>query len=128
MIDASQGDYLPSLDLEAGIGYENYDNDSNRGEYKPRTVRLSLRQLIWDGSKTYNDIIRNQAETEAQRYQLLSDAQDTALHVAGAYLNVIETREIVTLSQANLDTHLEIYGNIKRRADTGVGSTADLAR
>ncbi|MBC7006452.1 TolC family outer membrane protein [Photobacterium sp. BZF1] len=126
---ASKGDYLPSLDLEAGAGYENYDNEfGTKGDFDPRNVRLSLRQLLWDGSITYNDIKRNRAEAEAQRFQLLSDAQDTALKATEAYLDVLRAEEVLALSEANFEVHQRMYRDIKKRADSGIGSTADLAQ
>lgn len=128
-IDASTGKYLPSLDLEAGVGYEDYDNEhGTKGDFNPREVKLSFRQLIWDGSITYNDIQRNKAETEAQRFQLLSDAQDTALLAAETYLDVLRAQEVVKLSEANLDVHQRIFQDIKKRTVSGIGSTADLAQ
>ena len=129
LIDASTGDYLPSVDLEAGIGYEEYDNKlGTEGEFDPRNVKISIRQLLWDGSITYNDIQRNKAETEAQRYQLLSDAQDMALTATESYLDVLRAQEILALSEANFTVHQDIYSDIKKRADAGIGSTADLAQ
>ncbi|MEI8611541.1 TolC family outer membrane protein [Enterovibrio norvegicus] len=127
-IDASQGGYLPSVDLEAGIGYSDYDNDNNQGHYKPRDVRISLRQLIWDGAITYNDIKRTKSEAEAQRFQLLSEAQDTALSVTEVYLNVLKSEAILDLSLKNLETHERIHNDIKRRTDSGISSTADLSQ
>lgn len=129
LIDASTGDYLPSVDLEAGIGYEDYDNKlGTKGEFDPRNAKISIRQLLWDGSITYNDIQRNKAETEAQRYQLLSDAQDMALTATESYLDVLRAQEILALSEANFAVHQRMYSDIKKRADSGIGSTADLAQ
>lgn len=124
---ASTGKYLPSVDLEAGVGYENYDNEGgSQGDYDPRYAQISIRQLIWDGSSTYNDIQRTKAEAESERYQLLADAQDMALSTVEAYIDVIQAQEVVTLSQANHDVHMRIYKDIKRRTDSGLSSTADL--
>lgn len=44
---SSAGKYLPSVDLEAGVGYEDYDNSAgSQGEYNPRYAQISIRQLI----------------------------------------------------------------------------------
>ncbi|MGF1760241.1 TolC family outer membrane protein [Photobacterium sagamiensis] len=129
LIDASTGDYLPSVDLEAGVGYENYDNEvGSKGDFNPRDAKISIRQLLWDGSITYNDIQRNKAEAEAQRYQLLSDAQDKALEATETYLDILRAQEVLALSEANYQVHRKIFQDIKKRADSGIGSTADLAQ
>ncbi|WP_244556564.1 TolC family outer membrane protein [Enterovibrio nigricans] len=127
-IDASTGGYLPSLDLEAGIGYSDYNNDSNKGDYHPQDVRLSLRQLIWDGAITYNDIQRTKAEAEAQCYQLLADIQDTALSVVEVYLDVLRAQQILTLTRSNLTTHEEITADVNKLAESGVSSSSDLTQ
>ncbi|MGF1735100.1 TolC family outer membrane protein [Photobacterium satsumensis] len=126
---SSVGDYLPSIDLEASAGYEDYDNTTNStGDYEPLDASISLRQLIWDGSITYHDIQRNKAEAEAQRYQLLADAQDKALRVTEIYLDTLEAQEVLALSQTNFTVHQRIFTDIKKRTDSGIGSTADLAQ
>lgn len=124
---ASTGKYLPSIDLEAGVGYEDYDNsEGTQGEFNPRYAQISIRQLLWDGSSTYNDIQRTKSEAESERYQLLADAQDMALSTVEAYIDVIQAQEVVTLSQTNFDVHMRIYQDIKKRTDSGLSSTADL--
>ena len=128
LINASKGDYLPSLDLEAGVGYGDYKAKNPSGEYEPHSAKINIRQLIWDGSITYNDIQRNKSETEAERYQLLSDAQNKALKSTEAYLNVLHAQDVLALSESNLKVHQKMYSDIKKRADAGIGSTADLAQ
>ncbi|MCG3885418.1 TolC family outer membrane protein [Photobacterium leiognathi] len=128
LINASKGDYLPSVDLEAGVGYNKYNNSNLKSETDPRSASINIRQLIWDGSITYNDIQRNKSEAEAERYQLLSDAQDKALKATEAYLNVLHAEDVLALSESNLKVHQKMYSDIKKRADSGIGSTADLAQ
>ncbi|CAH0535808.1 hypothetical protein VST7929_03282 [Vibrio stylophorae] len=132
-IDVVQGDYLPSVDLEAGIGYEYVDNDATSQpgrskDFDRRDARVTLRQLIWDGSRTIYNLDRTEAEAEAQRYQLLVSAEDTALRVVEVYLNFLEAYDVLKLSEDNVRIHKEIYKNIEKRANSGIGSTADLAQ
>ncbi len=81
-----------------------------------------------DGSATLNDIDRTAADAESVRYQLLADAQDTALEVTKVYLDAVKAYEILTLSENNLKVHKKIYQDIKKRVDSGIGSTADLTQ
>ncbi|MGY3569940.1 TolC family outer membrane protein [Vibrio paucivorans] len=130
--DASSGAYLPSIDLDAGIGYEGIspaeslnqpDTDLTRKE-----ATISLTQLIWDGSSTLRDMDRTAAEAESVRLQVLADAQDIALQVTQVYLDAVKATEILALSESNLSVHKKIYKDIKRRAESGIGSTADLSQ
>ena len=123
----SEGAYRPSVDLDAGIGHEDVDMASGvKNKLMRKEATLSLTQLIWDGSSTLNDIDRTAAEAESMRLQLLSDAEDKALEVAEVYLDAVKANEILQLSERNLRVHKKIYKDIKKKAESGIGSTADL--
>ncbi|EMR34815.1 TolC family outer membrane protein [Vibrio harveyi] len=129
--EASSGAYLPSVDLDAGVGYEGINPaESNRKstDLMRKEATITLTQLIWDGSATLNDIDRTAADAESVRYQLLADAQDKALEVAKVYLDAVKAYEVLTLSENNLKVHKKIYQDIKKRVDSGIGSTADLTQ
>ncbi|RJX72851.1 agglutination protein [Vibrio sinensis] len=127
--EASSGAYLPKIDLDAGIGYEAVDlATSPETELTRKEATLSLTQLIWDGSATLNDMDRTSADAESVRYQLLADASDIALEVSKIYLDSTKAYDILTLSEANLAVHKKIYHDIKRRVESGIGSTADLTQ
>lgn len=127
--EASEGAYLPSLDLDAGIGYESVDLASGiENDLTRKDASLSLTQLLWDGNTTINDMSRTAADAESVRYQLLADASDMALQVARVYLDATKAYEILKLSEANLAIHKQIHRDIKRRVESGIGSTADLSQ
>ncbi|MGR6838575.1 TolC family outer membrane protein [Aliivibrio wodanis] len=123
------GNYLPSIDLDAGIGYEQINpvNDSST-DLTRKDATLSLTQLIWDGSSTINNMDRTKAESEAARLQLISLAETKALDVSQIYLDAVKATEILALSESNLAIHKKIYKDIKRRATSGIGSTADVSQ
>ncbi|WCE31063.1 TolC family outer membrane protein [Vibrio sp. SCSIO 43137] len=125
----SRGDYLPTLDLDAGIGYEGIDPVTGDGtDLTRKEASLILRQLIWDGGATWNDMDRTAAEAESMRMQLHADASDKALEVTKIYLDAVKAHEVLALSESNLATHKRIFRNIRKRAESGVGSTADLSQ
>ena len=51
-----------------------------------------------------------------------------ALDVSKVYLNYLRTDEVLKLAEKNLNSHKEIYDQIKQRTDSGLGSTADLSQ
>ncbi|HHX8502268.1 TolC family outer membrane protein [Vibrio diabolicus] len=130
IIDKSRGAYKPSLDIDAGIGYESIHPSDSTGksdtEMTRKDMAITLTQLIWDGSKTLYDIDRTSADAESVRYQLLADTQNVALEVIKAYLDVVKTQKLTALSTSNLNTHKRIYTDIKKRTESGIGSVADL--
>ncbi len=127
--DSVSGNYLPSIDLDAGIGYEQINPASgNDTDLTRKDATLSLTQLIWDGSNTINDMDRTDAEAESARLQLISLAENKALDVSQVYLDAVKATEILALSESNLAIHKKIYKDIKKRADSGIGSTADVSQ
>lgn len=130
-IEAAVGDYLPEVNLNAGIGFDRIDNSTTQAsgnrDFNPREASISLTQLIWDG-RTGDNIDRTEFEAEAQRYQLLSDAQNKSLAVTEAYVAVLLAQQLLSLSEANVGVHEKILADITRRAESGIGSTADLSQ
>ncbi len=130
--ESVSGNYLPSIDLDAGIGLESInpaDSTSTPStDMTRKDATLSLTQLIWDGSNTINDINRTKAEAESARLQLISLAENKALDVSQVYLDAIKATEVLALSESNLAIHKKIYKDIKKRATSGIGSTADVSQ
>nr|WP_102558763.1 TolC family outer membrane protein [Vibrio lentus] len=130
--EASLGAYLPSIDLDAGIGYEGLEPSSKAGrgrtDYTRKEASVTLTQLIWDGSATLYDIDRTAADAESVRFKLLADASDKALEVTKVYLDVVKAYDVLKLAENNLVVHKDIYGDIKKRVNSGIGSTADLTQ
>ena len=125
----SRGDYRPTIDLDAGIGYEKINPvNGDESDLTRKEASLVLRQLLWDGGSTWNDIDRTSAESESMRMQVHADASDKALEVTNIYLDAVKAHEVLSLSESNLATHKRIYKNIRKRADSGIGSTADLSQ
>ena len=129
--ESVSGNYLPSIDLDAGIGLESInpaEPTSDPSDMTRKDATLSLTQLIWDGSNTINDIDRTKAEAESARLQLMSLAENKALDVSQVYLDAIKATEVLALSESNLAIHKKIYKDIKKRATSGIGSTADVSQ
>jgi len=132
-IGVAAGAYKPSLDLSAYAGKQKTNSSTTRSNgndddwMNARQAKLTLRQLIWDGS-TQNNIDRTKSEAEAARYQLLSDVQDKALEVAQAYIAVVKAQKIVDLSEDNIKVLKKLRKDIKRRTDTGMGIKSDITQ
>lgn len=129
--------YMPTIDITGGYGYEQTDsvstrrrvdlsdgtNELNRGEFG-----VSLKQMLFDGFYTSSEVNRYSFEASADQWALLAAAEDMALEVSKVYLNYLRTLEVLKLAEKNLDSHKEIYDQIKQRTDSGLGSTADLSQ
>ena len=128
----AKGGYLPTVDMLASYGREHTDNPSTRilGNHNTetldaRTAELRLRQMVFDGFYTPNEVARNEAVVNSRAYRLLGSTESLALRTVEVYLDVLKRREMVSLAENNLQAHRRIHDQISMRAQRGVGSTAD---
>ncbi|WP_108651458.1 TolC family outer membrane protein [Dongshaea marina] len=128
----AQAGYYPSVDVAAGVGYDYNDNTTTRAtgdkNMVARNATLTLQQMLFDGFATPSNVNRTEQEMLADKYSLMSVAENTALSATAAYLNLLKQKQILELSQQNLKTHQRIYREVKKRTDSGLGSTADLSQ
>lgn len=124
--------YHPSIDLTAGIGRESSRNASARsaGDNGRTLTRkesaLTLRQMVFDGFETSNEVARQSARVNSAAYEVFSTSEQIALNASEVYLNVLRHQELLALARENLEFHQQTYDQIKLRSSSGVGRMADL--
>ncbi len=123
--DVARGNYLPSVDLSAGIGLEAREGDG-RGSYDTDFAELRLTQMIYDGFATRSDVERLDRAELVRYYELLGASENVALEAARAYLDVRRYRELVGLAQGNYADHLRVFHQIEERVHSGAGRGVDL--
>ncbi|MGM0784200.1 MAG: TolC family outer membrane protein [Pseudomonadota bacterium] len=119
------GNYLPSIDVSAGVGREDREDDF-RGSYDSQFAELSLNQMIYDGFATRSEVERLDRARLVRYYELLGASEEVALEAARAYLDVRRYRELVTLAQENYAEHMRVYDQIEERVRSGAGRGVDL--
>ena len=133
--------YMPTVDLTAGYGWEQTNSPSSRRKRGQGDVDsdgvidlergeagFSIKQMLFDGFYTSSEVDRFSYEASAEQWALFAAAEDVALEVSKVYLNYIRAEQVLTLAQKNLDSHKDIYEQIKERTDSGLGSIADLSQ
>ena len=132
-VKVAKGGYLPTVDLLAGYGRERTDSPSTRalGDHNKETLNyrdaeLRLRQMLFDGFNTPNEVARTKSVVDSRAYYVLGTTESLALRTIEVYLEVLKRREMVSLAQNNLQSHQRINDQIDLRSQRGVGSTADL--
>ncbi|AWB66961.1 channel protein TolC [Saccharobesus litoralis] len=131
--NVAQSGWYPTLDLEASIGVGRQDSPESRASLqnesiKPLSYGLTLSQLLFDGFFTSENIKRTDFEAQSELFQLKAAAENKALEVVNAYLNVIKDQTLVDLSLKNTETHQQIQQQIQLRHDNGLGSVSDLSQ
>ncbi len=131
-IDQAKAGYYPTLDLAVGTGWEMTDNPSTRASGRGEVhlnrdeASLNLRQMLFDGFETPNEVDRQEARTNSRAFGVYSAAENTALDVVLAYHNVLRQQKLVELAQTNLEAHQRTHDQIMLRAERGVGRKADM--
>ena len=133
--------YMPSIDISGGYGWEQTNSPSTRRragqgdvddegviELMRGEVGFSIKQMIFDGFYTSSEVDRYSFEASADQWALFAAAEDIALDVAKVYVNYIRSEQVLTLAEKNLQSHKDIYEQIKQRTDSGLGSVADLSQ
>ncbi len=133
--------YMPTVDISAGYGWEQTNSTSTRRragqgdvdsdgeiELERGEAGFSIKQMLFDGFYVSSEVDRYSFEASADQWALYAAAEDMALEVAKVYVNYLRNDQILTLAEKNLQTHKDIYDQIKQRTDSGLGSTADLSQ
>ncbi|WP_028023809.1 TolC family outer membrane protein [Enterovibrio calviensis] len=131
--------YYPTIDFDAGIGREWTESPSTRRdaqtynvddtkELTRREIGVSLRQVLFSGFQTTNEVERSEYEASAEQWALFASAENVALEVSRAYLEFLRAKQIVVLAERNLESHQIIFDQVKQKTDSGLGSTADLSQ
>lgn len=121
--------YLPSINLNAGIGYEEVDNQSinNVGDGLTRKeASISLTQNLFNGFGDVNETRRQKYRTNAQAFVAMARANDVALEMIESYIELLKEQEFRQLALENMRTHEQIYEQITQRNNAGIGDQVEV--
>ncbi len=125
----AKADFYPRVDFSAGVGYEKVWDNGELGpspstphsyESQPDIYTISLRQNLFRGMATVNEVQRQEARVDSADYTLQGNADRNALNAAKAYLNVLRHLELQELAKQNLTIHERIYDQVKLRTEKGI--------
>lgn len=130
----ARGLFLPQVDIVTGVGPEWTSDTTTRltGEDDDTMLRTDARvqvtQRVFNGFQTVNEIERQKARVASAANRVYQNAETIALDAIGAYFEVIRQRELFALSKQNVNFHEQILGKLEQRANSGVGTTADVSQ
>ncbi|MGM0914582.1 MAG: TolC family outer membrane protein [Pseudomonadota bacterium] len=129
-VDVAFGNYLPSVDANAGIGREYREGEpqfgDRSGSYETRFAEITLTQMIYDGFATASEVERLDRAKLVRYYELIGASENVTLEATRAYLDVRRYRELVSLAQENYADHLRVFSQIEERVQSGAGRGVDL--
>jgi len=128
-VSQAKAGYLPTLDFDAGVGKETRRAASTGNEeidLDRRELGLAASQILFDGFATKTEVERQRARLDSALHSYDVTKNELALDTSDAYLDVLRFGDLLSLAQASLWEHQNIYDQMKLRSDKGVGSKADL--
>jgi adhesin transport system outer membrane protein len=138
-VDQSRSALFPQIELRGATGQGlpgNYQSQAGSDYWDTKQAygawrsdaAVGAKQLLWDWGATRSDIDRAVKTRDAQALKTLAVAEDVALSASQAYLKVQESRELLSLSEENLQALRQIAALIEENARSGNGTQADIKR
>lgn len=123
-----RGGLLPEVTAQGWTGREWRGSTAHErsGSWNRNGYSLQLRQLLFDGFSTINDVKQLGFEKLSGYFDLLSTVDSLAAQATEAYLDVQRYREMEQLAQDNYRLHEHTLGQIRERQESGVGRGVDL--
>ena len=133
----NQGVLLPQVRLEASAGPEKLNQKDlhpplaavplgNDETLYGRKASVVVRQLLFDGFSSINDIWRQSARVQAAAARVHERSELIALDTTEAYVDVVRYTRLVALAQENVAAHLNILTNVDQRFRGGRAGEGDL--
>jgi len=125
---SAEGGWLPKVDLEvAGGSYKTLKPSLAATEsYNGNRASVQLRQMLFDGLATRNEVRRLSYAQQASYFELQAVSQQTGLEATRAYVDTLRYRELLVLAQDNFTTHQEVHDRLAQKVKAGVGRRVDL--
>ncbi|MGO3931187.1 TolC family outer membrane protein [Rhodopseudomonas pseudopalustris] len=127
-----QGTLLPQVRLQASAGPEKLTQynlpitPANNGDYlRGREGSVVIRQLLFDGFASINEVWRQAARVDAAAFRVLERTELIGLDAAEAYIDVTRYTKLVALADQNVKVHLELRKNVRARFEGGRAGEGD---
>jgi len=120
--------YFPQINAQGYVGREYRSNVPAVGSqnWSRPGYNVELRQLIFDGFRTNNDVKQAGFDKLARFYDVLATSDSTAFSAVQAYIDLQRYRDMELLARQNYSLHEETLKQIGERTESGVGRRVDL--
>ena len=132
-IDVARAGYLPSVSVGAAAGKQRIDfkSDFPAGLPEPRRLNplsasLSARQPLYSGGLTTAQMTDARSRLEAAQQSEAATRQMLLLAAITAYLDVVRDRDVVELSEKNVQRLQQALDDVRSRFDIGTNTSTDM--
>lgn len=102
--------------------------NADKSMYGASNIGAVLVQPLWDGFATRSRVRTAEATLDSMDDRVFDNATTLALDGIIAYIDLIRRREILRLSEANVERHREILASSRDRQSLGADTMADVTQ
>lgn len=125
--NVARGGYFPRADVSATFRAQDKPLPNvNNTDVPDRQAQLVLKQMLFDGFATRNEVRRLDHATNSRYFELQSMMQNIALEVTRNYIDVLRYRQLESYAKDNYVAHKQLFDRISDRVNAGVGKRVDL--
>lgn len=130
-INVARAEYFPTVLLTGGLGEEKTDyRDGIQTDKKLYRTELGLvvRQSLFTGLSTVNDVARLNAEEKSERYRLYAQTESKGMEAAEIYLELVLARQLLEVAEQNEAEHQSIRDTVRNKVDNQLAPSSELAQ
>jgi adhesin transport system outer membrane protein len=127
----NQGALLPQIRVQADIGPErtrqfDLNVNSSRSDFTTgQQANVVVRQLIFDGFATTNEIWRNVARVDASSWRVQERSELVALDTVQSYTDILRLRDMIAQADRNIAVHRKLLSDVEARFEGGRAGRGD---
>jgi len=120
--------YYPTLDLQAGIGYQDISNSVTGFEKKAQDIyetSLVFNQNLFNGLSTTYQVSTHEARVMGAAYSFIEKANDVSFQLTNTYINVLRERELLDISVQNIEINEKIFDKVATLYESGMTTLSE---
>ena len=129
----TQSTLLPQVRVEGRVGRNKFDYKDNiipplgNDQWlNSKEAQVVVRQILFDGFASINEIWRQSARVDAAAYRAHERTELLALDAAEAYIDVVRYMRLIVLANENVAAHRALLANVDARFQGGRAGEGDL--
>jgi len=130
-IDIAEAGYYPTLDFQSSVGKKytgRITSDVAKETYDVFQNSLILRQNIFEGFATQEQVNYQKMRTLAASYSYLEKANDVTLQTIKAYIELFKQQELLENSKVNVEHNEKLYDKVKKSYKAGLTTLSEMSK
>jgi len=127
-VNVAKAGYLPTLDLQAGIGYQDISNGITGFEKKAQDIyetSLVFNQNLFNGLSTTYQVSTQKARVMGAAYSFIEKANDISFQLTNTYINVLKERELLKIAVQNIEINEKIFDKVQALYKSGMTTLSE---